>query len=214
MPPPGAAVTTVTLAVPASLISVLGTVAVSEVLLMNVVTSFFEFHSILEPGTKFVPVAVSVNDAPPCVAEFGEIEFRVGAGLSTVKFEDAEIPPPGAGLVTVTLNVPVFAMSEALMVAVSLVALTYVVVRGDPAQSTTDVLTKFLPFTVSVKPELPTSMLFGEREVIAGLLFLTVKVSGEDVPPPGLGLVAVTLTVSAVVKSEAGTVADSNMPLL
>jgi hypothetical protein len=30
----------------------------------------------------------------PTVAEFGEIELSVGAGLFTVKFEEDEVPPP------------------------------------------------------------------------------------------------------------------------
>lgn len=65
-----------------------------------------------------------MKEAPPCSAEFGEILISVGTGLLTAKLEAAEAPPPGVGFVTVTLNVPALAMSEALMVAVILVALT------------------------------------------------------------------------------------------
>src|SRR5580704_13610930 len=169
VPPPGVRLTTVTAAVPAVLMSVAGTVAVSVVLLTWVVASFTPFHSMTEPTTKLVPVAVRVKAAPPCVGELGEIEVSVGTGLSTTKLEFPDVPPPGAGLLTVTANVPPFAISVARMVAVSSVALTKVVARADPAHFTTEVLTKFLPVTVIVNPAPPAFAVLGESEVIAGM---------------------------------------------
>lgn len=71
-----------------------------------------------EVETKFVPLTVSVNAAPPAVALVGESEVIVGTGLFTVKLVAAEVPPPGAGLVTVTGKVPAVAMSAAVMEAV------------------------------------------------------------------------------------------------
>ena len=49
VPPPGVGLTTVTLAVPAVLMSAAGTVAVKVVLLTYFVVSFVPFHSIIEP---------------------------------------------------------------------------------------------------------------------------------------------------------------------
>jgi hypothetical protein len=51
VPPPGVGVTTLTLAVPAVLMSLLGTVAVKVVLLTYVVVSFFAFQWITEVET-------------------------------------------------------------------------------------------------------------------------------------------------------------------
>src|SRR5438445_6559547 len=62
----------------------------------------------------------------------------------------AEVPPPGAGLTTVTLAVPAAAMSVAGIVAVSCVGETNVVARAAPFQFTVEVLTKLPPLTVSV----------------------------------------------------------------
>lgn len=58
---------------------------------------------------KFVPVSVRVKAAPPAVAVVGLIKVSVGTGLFaalTVKLTEAEVPPPGAGLVTVTGKLP------------------------------------------------------------------------------------------------------------
>src|SRR2546430_9843918 len=62
----------------------------------------------------------------------------------------AEVPPPGAGLTTVTLAMPAAAMSAARIVAVSCVGETNVVARAAPFQFTVEVLTKLLPLTVKV----------------------------------------------------------------
>src|SRR6267142_5878670 len=61
-----------------------------------------------------------------------------------------DVPPPGAGLNTVTDAVPAVARSVAGMDAVSCDAETNIVVRLAPFHRTTDALMKFVPFTVSV----------------------------------------------------------------
>ena len=65
---------------------------------------------------------------------------------------------------------------------------------------------------VTVKPVPPAGVFVGETAVMgpgAGLFaaLLILKVTDEDVPPPGVGLVTVTDAVPAVVRSEAGTLA-------
>src|SRR5260370_41583588 len=73
-------------------------------------------------------------------------------GVVSIKVEEGEVV---VELDTVTAAVPAIpgkAVSEAEIVAVSCVALTNVVSRGDPFQLTTDPLTKLVPFTVRVKP--------------------------------------------------------------
>lgn len=80
---------------------------------------------------------------------------------STVKVVlAAVVPPPGLGFVTVTLAVPAEDASLAGIAAVSCVALTKVVgsAFGVPVPTMkliTEVETKFVPFTVSVKAAPP-----------------------------------------------------------
>ncbi len=62
-----------------------------------------------------------------------------------VKVLVLDVPPPGAGLDTVTVAVPATAMSAAVIAAVNRVADTYVVVRFAPFQRTTELLTKPVP---------------------------------------------------------------------
>src|SRR3989344_337495 len=87
---------------------------------------------------------------------------------STVNDWALEVPPPGVGLNTVTLNVPALARSVAGIVAVSLVAETYVVVLFDPAHLTMDVGMNLVPLTVRVNPRLPLTFDVGEIVVIVG----------------------------------------------
>jgi hypothetical protein len=72
-------VVTVTLAVPALAIRLAGTAALNWVALTYVVASAVEPHCAVAPLTKFVPFTVSVNPAPPAVAEFGLRLAIVGA---------------------------------------------------------------------------------------------------------------------------------------
>lgn len=74
-----AGVATLTLAVPALVMRLAGTTAVSCVALTKVVVSAVLFQFTAAPETKFVPFTVSVNAAPPAVAEEGESAVMVGS---------------------------------------------------------------------------------------------------------------------------------------
>jgi hypothetical protein len=72
-----------------------------------------------------------------------------------------EMPPPGAGLVTVIEAVLALATSEVLIVALSWLWEMAAVKREDPFQLTTAVGANPVPFTVRVNVELPGWMLAG-----------------------------------------------------
>lgn len=156
-----------------------------------------------EVETKPVPFTVNVNAAPPAVAPLGERVLIVGAGLLMLKFEGADAPPPGAGLLTMTGGVPALAMSAAVTAIVTCDALTKVTVLAAPLNVPVAPLTKFEPLMVSVKAAPPAVALAGANDVIVGTGLLTVKFVAVDVPPPGAGLVTVTPKVPAVVISAA-----------
>src|SRR5437867_1269824 len=208
VPPPGAGAKTVTVGVPAAAMSVAGIVAVSCVGDTYVVARPAPFHCTTEPATKSVPVTVSVNPPSPATAAAGLSPVVVGTGLVMLKVCGFDVPPPGAGLPTVTCAVPPVAMSVAGMVAVSWVAETNVVARSAPFHRTTEPPMKFVPVTVSVNPGPPATAAVGLRPVVVGtgLAFVMpmLKVCGFDVPPPGAGLPTVTCAVPAVAMSAAG----------
>ena len=92
VPPPGVGLSIVTLAVPAVSISDAGTIEVSCVLLINVVTRERVFHLITDPAMKLLPLAVNVNVAAPAVTEVGAMEVNIGEGFEIVKVDaDDEI---------------------------------------------------------------------------------------------------------------------------
>src|SRR5207302_1171167 len=81
--------------------------------------------------------------------------------------------------------------SDAGMDAVNCVALTNAVARLAPLTCTTELEMKLLPVRVSVNPGLPAETLEGEMLESEGtglLTVLTVRVTAEEVPPPGVGL--------------------------
>jgi len=155
---------------------------------MKVVTRTLPLKVTVELLMKFVPFTVKVNAAPPIMALIGETLVMVGvgligAGLTMVKGTAFEVPPPGAGLVTVTAAVPAEANAAAGMAAVNCVELTKAVVRAAPAKLTTDAEMKFVPLTVSATSALlPATALVGEITVIVGR-GLPLR-SVEVVPPP------------------------------
>jgi hypothetical protein len=89
--------------------------------------------------------------------------------VPVVKVTEFEVPPPGAGLITVTAGVPVEAMLAAGMAAVNCVELTKVVAGADPPKFTVEDATKFVPLIVSVKAAQPIAVLFGKMKVIVGV---------------------------------------------
>jgi len=93
-----------------------------------------------------------------------------------------EVPPPGAGLDTITVAVPSLAMAAAGTAAVKRVELTKLVATAVPPKLTTEEDIKFVPETVRVNAAPPANVLAGEMVMIAGkgLSLLTV----EALPPP------------------------------
>jgi hypothetical protein len=59
------------------------------------------------------------------------VSVGVGGGV-TVNVTAFDVPPPGAGVTTVTCGLPATARSAAVILAVSSDGPKYVVVRGDP----------------------------------------------------------------------------------
>jgi hypothetical protein len=91
-----------------------------------------------------------------------------------VKVTEFEVPPPGAGLVTVTAAVLAEAMAAAGTAAVNCVALTNVVVPAVPPKLTVEPVTKFVPLIVSVNAAPPAAALLGEIVVIVGVVIVGV----------------------------------------
>jgi len=183
VPPPGAGVNTVTVAVPAVAISAAVITAVSWVADTYVVVRPDPFQRTAEVFTKLFPFTVNVNAVPPAFAVAGLRLVVVGTGLLIAKARAFEVPPPGAGVNTVTDEVPAVAMSAAVIWAVSWVADTYVVVRLVPFHWTVELDAKLLPLTVSVKAVPPAVPDEGLRLVIAGtgapdvLVRLVIRIS-------------------------------------
>jgi hypothetical protein len=160
-----------------------------------------------EVETKFDPVTTREKAGPPAVALVGEMEVVAGTGLVTLKLTAVEVPPPGAGFVTVTGKEPAVAMSVAVMDAVMAVELMNVVALALPLKLTTAPLTKPVPVTLNMNAPLPTLAEVGLRIVTVGAGLLMVNDKFPDVPPPGAGFMTVTFTVPAVRMAEAGMVA-------
>ena len=120
-----------------------------------------------------LPVIVSVSELLPAVAEEGDRPVTVGWGLPTactVKVNGAEVPPLGAGLVTVMGKVPPVAKPPAGRVTVTWLVLTKVVGRVVPLKLTVAPGAKFVPVSVSVAPKLPAATEAGVMFVMAGVV--------------------------------------------
>src|SRR5438128_3535801 len=141
----------------------------------NVVVRLAPFHRTTEPPTKFVPFTVSVNAAAPAAADAGLRLVVVGTGFGAEEMVNVcafDVPPPGAGLNTITDAVPTVAMSLAGIAAVNRDDEPNVVVRLAPFHRTTDPVTKFVPFTVSVNAAPPAAAELGLTPVVVGTGFV------------------------------------------
>jgi hypothetical protein len=195
LPPPGAGLKTVTGMEATEAMSVAEIVAWSCVELTYVVVRVPPLHCTTEQGTKLLPVTLNVNPTSPAVAAEGDSDATAGIGsepegAESVKGKEFDAT---AKFVTVTFAGTALAISAAEISAVSCIELTNVVARAEPFQFTSDALTKFVPVTVSVKPEaLHEGVEFDEvveadNAVMAG----GAIVKGTDVgeaPPPGFRL--------------------------
>lgn len=98
-------------------------------------------------------------------------ELEAGATSKAILLET---PPRGAGFRTATLAVPLADRSLAGIAAMSCVAFTKVVGRSDAFQVTTDVGTKFEPFTMRLKDgPLPATELGDNNAGVGTGLFTT-----------------------------------------
>jgi hypothetical protein len=182
-------------------------------LLWNVVVSAALPHRTVEVDTKPLPVTVSVKPLAPNVTLDGDKAPATGTGLSTVKSNAFDVPPPGAGLTTFTDAVPPAATSAELIAAVTSVPLTKVVVRVEPFHSTTAPGTNWLPVIMSVKAPLPETTLAGESDPATGAGLSIVNAVAPEVPPPGAGVITVTFAVPGLAISAAVMEAVSELAL-
>jgi hypothetical protein len=174
------------------------------VALTNVVVRLAPFQRTREAGTKPLPLTVSVRAPLPAETLAGDSPLTVGtaerAAALTEKVAAPEVPPPGAGVTTVTGTERALARSAAVIAARSWVALTNVVVRLAPFQRTREAGTKPLPLTVSVSGGLPAVALAGPRLLTLG----TGERAGAVTANVAVTVVAVfTVTVQAPVPLQA-----------
>ena len=136
---------------------------------------------------KPVPLTVSVKPALPAVAVLGVRLVMVGAvfGTITVKVPVLVAVPPGV----VTAMVPDEAPAGTVKVMV-VASTTVKPTMAAPFSVTAVAPVRFVPVIVTVAPAWP---LVGVKLAIVGAGVVTVKVVAAEVPPPGVGLVTVTL---------------------
>ena len=121
VPPPGDGVKTVTAVTAGVAISVAAIEATSSVLLRNVVVRGEPFQRTSEVVAKPVPITDRVKAGPPAGIDDGLRRVTVGGAFPTTidNVTGFEVPPPGAGLKTVTLADPIAAISPAGIAAAS-----------------------------------------------------------------------------------------------
>ena|SRR3989344_9136871 len=130
------------------------------------------FHQTTEIDKNPVPVRFIIKPGLPAIFEEGFMLINVGAGGFTVNGSGGfEVPPPGAGLVTVILNIPTVGTEE--MTVVNWVAETYMVFNPRPFQLMVDEVMKLVPLTVNVKPGSPWVLEEGFKLVMVGSGLMT-----------------------------------------
>src|SRR5690349_4565742 len=190
------------------------TIILSCVGLTYVVGRLAPFHCACELAMKLLPaiarvswlaLVTSARIWPGLTRSIAGVGFWPGAAISNVAALD--IPPPGAGLSTVTPACPGCAMSAVLTCIVSWVALTNVVGRLAPFHCACELAIKFTPLIVSVSAAPPAGAEAGPSVSIDGTGFWpgAVIVNGNalDIPPPGAGLTTAIFTAPAATISAA-----------
>jgi hypothetical protein len=119
----------------------------------------------------------------------------------------AELPPPGAGVLTTMSKDPDVMSLLAGISASSEVALLNVVVRGPPSKYTSEADTKPVPVTVSVTCGEPPMTLSGAICVTVGGALTTLKTTSLLTPPPGGLVPTLRLSVPGTASLAVGSVA-------
>jgi len=127
---PPLVVVTVILAVPAVAMSLAGTAACTCVELTTIVDSAEPFQLTTAVESKFAPVTVKVNPAPPAVAEAGEKPLLLIVGALAALIVNAAPVDVTADSDTVILAVPAVAIRLAGTAAVSCPEFTKLVVSA------------------------------------------------------------------------------------
>ena len=227
-PPPSLSVKTVTGIIEALATSAAEMAALSPVGPANVVVRGLPFHWTTEHGTRLPPLAPlastpSMNAGDPTGVLEGMSAVMTGKGSGVVdgamvNGEDKEDKDGIVELETVTVAGPGKAVSVSEIAAVSCVALTKVVCRGEPFQSTTSPLgTKFVPFTVRVMPAgAQAGVIFDDVVDAESVVIVGSAIGNEmelEVFALDAGLATATLTVLTEAISAAVAVAVSCVEL-
>src|ERR1700676_467861 len=143
--------------------------------LTSQVTARFRLSVTLEVNCCCPPAAT--------IAEPGET-VTTGFGLLIVKVSALDVPPPGAGVVTLTIAVPAEAMSAAVIAACKLVLEPKVVARALPFHCTVEDDMKLAPVTVRLNAAPPARVKPGFRDAAVGVGFGLGGGGGGGLDPP------------------------------
>lgn len=165
--------------------------------------TLFRLKLTCEPCTKPLPFTVRVNAGPPAVALEGEMLLIAGCavGAVIVSVTVLEVPPPGTpfvGVVTVILAVPWDAICAGVISEVINDGLANDVAWGMPLKLTTELVTKFEPFTNRAKGGAAAAMLEGLIAEMVGESAATGNSTEVEAPPPGSGLNTKTTAVPSL----------------
>lgn len=125
------------------------------------------------------------------------------------RLNEFEVPPPGDGLATAIVIVPVLAISAAVTASESCVAEMKVVVRSAPLNFTTEPAMKPVPAMFRVNAASPAKTVAGFRLVNEGAGLLMVNIASGESPPPGGGVFTESFKIAAVAKSATDNVVVS-----
>ena len=121
------------------------------------------------PAIKTFPLGSRVAVCSPLAAVMLPVGVNWPANSAMiVKFTAFDVPPPGAGLVTVTVGVPDEAIAATEIAPVNCVELANVVATAVPPKLTTEEDRKFVPLTVKVNAGLPARLPAGDIVTIVG----------------------------------------------
>src|SRR5882724_2571803 len=109
------------------------------------------------------------------MAEAGVRVIAPGTGLLIAIPDDAEMPPPGAGLTAVMPSVPALARSADVRATFMAVALINVAGRAAPFTSTPVPATKPVPTILTIVAADPAFNVLGERDATVGAGFVTTR---------------------------------------